>query len=507
MVLEFVFKYASDSDVFVYLLRYYAKDFSYELHQDDEEIIFKIQAEQEKLLEFCTLLERISNSVFLGQFEIKESSQEFKQNKTEPKPLIKKDFLSFLNSNAYLNAKELVKNEWDEFVNMQISLSNDKFEIINTNSFFELLQKSFDALIGQKNIYIQDDKGIYELGLFKKSVDFSFLMPTDIKAINVAFSCSNDTLKLLASIEKPLMSLRFNKIFKQNHELEQNQIDVKFADNLFLFALTQKLFESGYKLLGFKRLSHKKDEFKILECEGRMLVLKGFDYILPQARELIFSKEDKNMARLSYIGSKFKQESLILELSKDYTDILLANKEQNLLKLNLAKDSKALYEDICADEVGKKLLSNFAKNFPLLEGEFELKNNFFSLLGLVGMTLGLGKNVKKSALELLRLSDETKMPRGVKIDYRLKEDKSFDYARTLRSVMSFMLAGVENTNIAYGSVESLALFLRDSYDELLAKKQVQIAVVSGSLFEHKSLLKNVLKHLKNCKISDVPLYI
>ncbi|WP_237957976.1 hypothetical protein, partial [Campylobacter jejuni] len=34
-----------------------------------------------------------------------------------------------------------------------------------------------------------------------------------------------------------------------------------------------------------------------------------------------------------------------------------------------------------------------------------------------------------------------------------------------------------------------------------------LALISGSLFEHKSLLKNTLKHLKNCQLSDAPLRV
>ncbi|ECL2933929.1 hypothetical protein FSR89_10445, partial [Campylobacter jejuni] len=222
---------------------------------------------------------------------------------------------------------------------------------------------------------------------------------------------------------------------------------------------------------------------------------------------LIFSKEDKNMARISYLVSRYKEKAFILELSKDYEDILLINKELNLLKLCLPKHSKELYEEIKKDEIGARLLENFNKEFPLLDENFKLQNNFYSLLGLLGRVLNLGRNLQESASELLKIADESKMPRGVKIDYRLKEDKSFDYTRTLRSAMSFMLAGVDSANIAYGAVESLAYFLRDTYDELREKKQSDLALISGSLFEHKSLLKNTLKHLKNCQLSDVPLRV
>ena len=213
------------------------------------------------------------------------------------------------------------------------------------------------------------------------------------------------------------------------------------------------------------------------------------------------------MARLSYLASLEGENTLILELSEDYEDILLLNKELNLLKLNLPKHSKEIYEEIEKDEVGSRLLANFQKEFVLLNEPLKTQNNFFSLFGILGRILDLKPSLNEAAFELLALADSAKIPRGVKIDYRLKDNKEFDYTRTLRSAMSFMLAGVEKNNIAYGAVESLGYFLRDTYDELRDKKQVDKALVSGSLFSHKSLLKITLKHLKNSKVSDVPLYI
>ncbi|TQR60515.1 hypothetical protein [Campylobacter troglodytis] len=335
-----------------------------------------------------------------------------------------------------------------------------------------------------------------------------FLMATEIKALKTAFVCSNDNLKLLASLEKPLIKLRFSAIFRQNRGLKINEFKVKLPHNLFFFALGARLFERGENFLAFTKRENSGDEFELYECEKRLVVLRGLSFINKRARELILSKDDKNMARISYILSRFEKSALLLELSQSYDDILLIDKERNMLNLSLPRSAGQIYADICADEVGKRLFDNFKLNFQLLSGEFELKNNFFSLLGLVGLTLGLGKTVQTAALRVLELSDATKIPRGVKIDYRYKENsKEFDYTRTLRSAMSFMLAGVEAENIAYGAVESLSFFLRDFYDELREKKLVEIAIISGSLFESKALTKNTLKHLKDCKVSDVPLWI
>nr|WP_139888217.1 hypothetical protein [Campylobacter jejuni] len=301
--------------------------------------------------------------------------------------------------------------------------------------------------------------------------------------------------------------LRLNAMFRKNHNLDFSDFKIRLARDLFCFALGLKLFENEYKFLSVKKIEEYQKDFYISALDEQVVVLEGFEFINAKARELIFSKEDKNMARISYLVSRYKEKAFILELSKDYEDILLINKELNLLKLCLPKHSKELYEEIKKDEIGARLLENFNKEFPLLDENFKLQNNFYSLLGLLGRVLNLGRNLQESASELLKIADESKMPRGVKIDYRLKEDKSFDYTRTLRSAMSFMLAGVDSANIAYGAVESLAYFLRDTYDELREKKQSDLALISGSLFEHKSLLKNTLKHLKNCQLSDVPLRI
>ncbi len=469
MTLDFDFIYNADNDIFEYLLRFYAKNYNYILSKEENTYHFSIDADEENLKTFCDSLNFMSHSVFLKKFDVK-AGQGFNPCIPEDKEFSRFSYITHLNSNAYQEKKLLNKNEWGVFCECEFSSNLSEFEKINEENFNTFLNLAFDLLSQEKKIYLKDKNGIYEFSLFKNEFIGDFLLPCDIKAINSVFVCSNENLKLLASLEKPLMKLRLNAMFRKNHNLDFN-------------------------------------DFYISALDEQVVVLEGFEFINAKARELIFSKEDKNMARISYLVSRYKEKAFILELSKDDEDILLINKELNLLKLCLPKHSKELYEEIKKDEIGARLLENFSKEFPLLDENFELQNNFYSLFGLVGRVLNLGKNLQESVSELLKIADESKMPRGVKIDYRLKEDKSFDYTRTLRSAMSFMLAGVDSANIAYGAVESLAYFLRDTYDELREKKQSDLALITGSLFEHKSLLKNTLKHLKNCQLSDVPLRI
>ncbi|TKX32714.1 hypothetical protein [Campylobacter aviculae] len=506
MVLEFEFEYIGDNDYFIYLLQFYAKGYRCSFDRKESKIVFQIEGSEDELSSFCESLKDMSNSIFLKKFDVRAASGlnnlDFHLGECEKFP-----YITHLNSSAYVERKELLANEWDIFCENEFSLDGLNFEKIDKNNFHTFLENALQILKNKQEIYLKNHKGSYKLKLFDKEFECDFLMACDIKAIQTIFVCSNENLKLLASLEKPLIKLRLNAMFRKKYNLDLHEFKLTLAQDLFSFAVCNELYNQDFHFLSVKKIEEKSKDFEVMSLDEKIVILQGFEFINYKARELIFSKEDKNMARISYILSRFKEEAFILELSKDYEDILLANKEFNLLKLSLPKSFKKLYEEIQEDEIGAKLLSNFSKEFPLLDEEFTLKNNFYSLFCILGRILNLDENFNIAGEKLLKIADETKMPRGVKIDYRLKEDKSFDYTRTLRSAMSFMLAGVDSTNIAYGAVESLSYFLRDMYDELRSKKQAQIAIVSGSLFEHKSLLKNTLKHLRDCKLSNAPLRI
>lgn len=506
VLLKFDFDYVSENDFFEYLLHFYAQNLSFSLKKEPFKIILTLQADEKQMLEFCDKLENMPNSVFLRDFKVSTLENECIEPNNTKKEFSKKDFLTNLNLKAYQEKGELKENEWGIFLQNELSFDNKSFQSIDKSNFNTLLNESLTKLKALQSIFIKDECGIYEVSLMKEGFKGDFVMPTDIKAIKTAFVCANSNLKLLASLEKPLIKLRFSAIFRQNNGIKLNEFKLKLPHNLFFFALGARLFEENCYFLSFIRLEKFSDEFELFECGRRLIVTRGLSFINQRAKELILSKKDKNMARISYVLSRFNQNALLLELSQKYDDILLINKETNLLKLTLPHNATQMYEALCADELGKRLVANYQKKFTLLKGEFEVKNNFFSLFGLVGQVLGLDDDTQNAAKRLLELSDKSKMPRGVKIDFK-HDDKEFDYTKTLRSVMSFLLAGVEAENIAFGVVESLAYYLRDFYDELRAKKQADIAIITGSLFECKSLSKHTLKHLKDCLVCDVPLWI
>ena len=504
MILELDFFYSGENNYFEYLLHFYAKNYEYFLEKSHGKYTLKIKGEEKELKKFCDDLNYISSSVFLRNFKLNLSEEFSEKSSFEISKFSKFPYITHLNSSAFTQNKELIENEWGIFCECEFSLDNLKFESINKQNFNELLTKALNQILSKKSIFIKDKNGIYELFFFDNDFMGDFLLASDIKSCTSIFVCQNEILRLLASLEKPLISLRINALYRNKFKIDKKDFKLCLARNLFSFALGFELFKQDIKFLNVKKVKEFNKDFELLNF-SELVILQGFDFFDENFKELIFSKDDKNMARISYLISIHKN-ALILELSKDYDDLLII-KENNFLKLFLPKNSQELFAEISKDETGAKLLSNFKQKFKLFKADFKLKNNFYSLFGIIALILGLDDEPLNAVEKLLQMADESKLLRGVKIDFSLKDDKSFDYARCVRSVMSFMLAGVQSENIAYGVLESLAYFLRDTYDELRAKKLCESAIISGSLFENKALLKNTLKHLRNCELSDVALRI
>ncbi|KAA6229934.1 hypothetical protein [Campylobacter sp. LR286c] len=502
MILEFNFEYVSDNDIFEYLLYFYAKNYIFDLEKKNNTYIFKIKGKEEELTKFCQSLNSISTSVFLRNFSVNEG-QDFKE-KTHKKEFSIFPYLTQLNASAYLEKNILIENEWGVFCKLEFSLNNE-FIKLNKENFNQCLENALNALNNNEKIYLKNTRGIYEVSLLQ-NYDFkdenSFLMACDINTINSVFSCSNDSLKLLASIEKPLIKLKFNALFRQKYKIEIKEFKLKLSQNLFSFVLGQRLTKLGFNFMLVKKIETFENDFELMAINDDILIIKGFEFINQKVKELIFSKEDKNMTRISYILSKFNNPFLI-ELSQEFDDILLINKKNNILKINLPNNSDEIYKILKSDEISSKLLNNYKNAFLLPNESFNCKNNFFSLFCIIARFLHLDNDFLRAGNIFLNIASNSRLMRGVKIDFKA-ENGVFNYIFTLRSMMSYKLAGVNDENIIYGTIESLAYFLRDLNDDLFEKKLIDETILSGSLFECKPLLRESLKHVRKSQLSYVP---
>jgi hypothetical protein len=147
------------------------------------------------------------------------------------------------------------------------------------------------------------------------------------------------------------------------------------------------------------------------------------------------------------------------------------------------------------NETGERLLANFNQKFPgvldRLESEEITPNgsNIMKLFGVIGVILGFGERPSQAVVKLLENAAAFKGKKGPRIDYKLKEERRLDPLWSVRTAMSFKLAGVDDLTLSFGVVESFSEFLSTSIDDIQTDMGLDGVVLCGSLFGEKKILQ------------------
>ena len=122
------------------------------------------------------------------------------------------------------------------------------------------------------------------------------------------------------------------------------------------------------------------------------------------------------------------------------------------------------------------------------------------LLGMAGGLLDLGSAdcLRDSAYALLQNAAIFMGQKGPRIDFRLERDKEgkiyLDTLQTLRSVMSFKLAGVETALLCFGILDSLAEFFANFHRDMEENYQTKGIIICGEMFLNKQFLNQFLHY-------------
>ncbi|WP_456485457.1 hypothetical protein [Hydrogenimonas sp.] len=156
----------------------------------------------------------------------------------------------------------------------------------------------------------------------------------------------------------------------------------------------------------------------------------------------------------------------------------------------------ALFSAIEAmNETGGKLLANFQQKFPEVFEGFVGKrierngSNVMTLFGVIGMILGFGETTAEASRKLLDNAAEFKGKKGPRIDYKLKGERRLDPLWSVRTAMSFKLAGLDDLTLSFGVVESFSEFLSSTIDDIETDMGLDGVVLCGSLFGEKKILQ------------------
>ena len=129
------------------------------------------------------------------------------------------------------------------------------------------------------------------------------------------------------------------------------------------------------------------------------------------------AKEQKSVGFAPVSACKFSDDEICLLAKSSKTQLLFLPKFSSF---------EEIYELIRAQEGGKRLLENFSKEHALPSDKFSSNASFFSLFCIAGRLLGLSSEFKKAGENLLIMASDFSGQKGVRIDYKMKDDFGLD---------------------------------------------------------------------------------
>ncbi|MEO1923492.1 MAG: hypothetical protein ABGX25_03110 [Nautiliaceae bacterium] len=539
MILKFIFKTPSNQGIIEKICIRVANSVGVKLglSRDLNYIYAYVEGDESKIEEFSrNLAHELPLSIFLKSLSA-EVSEEFRND-------LKRDFPEISLPPCPKCLRE-VKDEnsehyYDIFHHCEVcGYKAQKIDIENPKKLFEELR---NRLTKGDKVSIQTMNGAYEIS--RNLEEAETVVAKDLASVAKYFMAFEGDAKALASIEKPLVTLKTNLEFKKTYGLSVPAYDVKLPDCMVLELLFDGL---DLPLLGLKKTNNPEDlifEVKTEEIpksvvtdstKKDILLYSGDRGVIPKFEKFI--KEDIVGKYKNYIAFSRDNKTILDKTDKydfkNFKEVKPAFggfygvlnqwnlEDKNIMGFCFYKegDSKIFinspkfglveyidfkfhfnnFEEIFSligamNETGKKLIENFSKKRPeLFEKALnaDIKSNkkgIYYLWGLIGSVLGFADNVEESAAKLLKYANEAMTKKGPRIDYKL-ESNNLNPLWAIRTAMSFNLAGVDNYLISYGVIESFAEFLSNAYEQVNKESPLNGAVIVGDLFEGEFLNK------------------
>jgi len=506
------------------------------LSSDLTHIYAYVEGSEEQIENFSKqLASELPISIFLRSLNA-ELSEEFKDD-------LKRDFPDISLPPCPKCLRE-VKDQnsshyYDIFHHCEVCGYKAEGSIENPKELFESLRHKIKS--GDK-ISIQTMNGPYEIS--KNLEDAETVVAKDLASVAKYFMAFEGDAKALASIEKPLVTLKTNLEFKKTYGLSVPAFEVKLPDCMVLEILYDGLDEP---LLGLKKTENPIDlNFDVIieevpkavvtdSTKKDILLYKGDRGIIPKFENFI--KDDIIGRHKDYVAFSENEKTILDRIEKykfnEFKEVKPAfggfygvlnqwnledkntmgfcfyKEDESKIFINSPKFGLVEYIDFnfyfdnfeeifsligAMNETGKKLIENFSKKRPelfekALNADIESpKKGIYYLWGLIGCVLGFDDNIKGAAEKLLKFANEAMTKKGPRIDYKL-ESNNLNPLWAIRTAMSFNLAGVDNYLISYGVIESFAEFLSNTYEQVNKESPLDGAVIVGDLFEGEFLNK------------------
>lgn len=567
MTLKFTFFCKNANiDYFLGLLQKIAQNFGVESCVDFGVESLDFYASGENLGDFATAL---TNEIPLSLY-FRFKNVEVCEKPTHLKPLQNAQSTENILSVSEINARKFLQDTAlkDRLQDLCDLLKNGREIALNTSKGKIVLftQKS-DSQKCDDSHDLQGDSQKHD----SQQKDFDFILANDISTLNLYTRASQDEINALATFEKPLINLNIKEVFIKEVGAKNALFILPYdIDFCFIFSLLEVPF------LFAKRIDSADNFFEIVVGQrGYFLEKKFLDSReskisnLSQFLDLNFadfafsqSLQDSAIAKSKQSAgfvSKAKQPSIKVDCH-DSTQSVESCNDKNLfiayistanptvladlsnkiprIKINFDKNPKNILAKILTLENGDKLITNFKREFgeryeaiQALNSAPQISENITDIFECAAMILGASKskiqskhqskstNKSQNKRFIFQLAQSCLRDISPKVDFKnIKIDDSLHYNAnlTIRSIISFTLAGTEREIIAYGLLESLVDYLVLIFRDAQNKNYIKSIGIIGDLFANKIFFDKITKKIpanfdlilpkyldfKNCKNID-----
>lgn len=345
------------------------------------------------------------------------------------------------------------------------------------------------------------------------------LLITNINNIKNLLDISPKDLQLLCSIERPLVKLKFKLLQNVKKEYSNTKfIYAKIPDDRETVLFSHALKEEGIDYLLYVNDEVYQDGLKVTYNDKQNIVVHGEKGLFPKYEYQLKRKVNSSSDYFEEYGSVYK--SVIAQFNKRIVptigiyfsyqseesaikvNVPTAGEKDVILIPNVVNNIENCLEDIKSiDENTYRLIENYKNKFPeFFKKEFEDrdKDGFESILNLLSYLLGMKDYIEFEDTALLYNGKS-----GLQIDMnvlKIDEKNYLDYRRIIQSAMSYKMAGVEDSMIAYSFYESLSDFIKDNVLKINSELKAKDIILCGSMFANSILLSKLKKELKTNKV-------
>ena len=374
----------------------------------------------------------------------------------------------------------------------------------------------FETHNGLKNLFLPSTKIRED---FEKKGHEIKLLITNISKLTNLVDVSQKDLQLLCSIERPLVKLKFKLLQNLKGEYSGSRfIYGKVADDKETVLFSQALKKEKIDYLLYANDEIYQDGLKVTYNEDQNIIIHGEKGLYPKYDYQLNRTVNSSTDYFDEYGSIFK--SIIAQYNKRIVPTIGVyfsyKSDESAIKINVPTvgEKNVIYipnvmnnienclEDIKGiDENTYRLVGNYKKKFPK---NFEKKfidndsDGFASILNLLSYIMGM-KNY--SHFEDMSLLYNGKS--GIQIDMHVIkiDDKNYlDYRKVIQSIMSYKMADVEDTLLAYSFYESLSDFISDNISKINSELKAKDLILCGDMFSNSILLSKTKKSQKDLNI-------